>query len=104
MAYANFGKLRFRTEYDQHLWGECRRLLTNAILYYNATLLSSLLTYKETHADTEGVALLARVSPVAWQHSNWYGRYEFRKQLAPITMATIIQALTQIPVPHTSTG
>lgn len=104
VAYANFGKLRFRTEYDQHLWGECSRLLTNAIIYYNATILSSLLAYKETHGDTEGVALLARVSPVAWQHINWYGRYEFRKQLEAINMTAIIQALTQIPVPHTSTG
>jgi TnpA family transposase len=104
VAYANFGKLRFRTEHDQHLWGECSRLLTNAIIYYNATIVSNLLTYKETQGDTEGVALLARVSPVAWQHINWYGRYEFRKQLETINMAAIIQALTQIPVPQNATG
>ena len=47
VAYANFGKLRFRTEHDQQLWGECSRLLTNAIIYYNATILSNLLAYKE---------------------------------------------------------
>jgi TnpA family transposase len=104
VAYANFGKLRFRTEHDQHLWEECSRLLTNAIIYYNATILSHLLTDKETRGDTAGVALLARVSPVAWQHINWYGRYEFRKQLEAINMAAIIQALTQLPVPQPATG
>ena len=104
MAYANFGKLRFRTEHDQQLWGECSRLLTNAIIYYNATILSNLLTYKETRSDTEGVALLARVSPIAWQHINWYGRYEFRKQLAAINMSAIVQALMNLPVPHDLAG
>ena len=84
VAYANFGKLRFRTEHDQQLWGECSRLLTNGIIYYNASLLSNLLAFKEARGDVEGVALLARVSPVAWQHINWFGRYEFRKPLATI--------------------
>ena len=56
-AYANFGKLRFRTDHDQHLWGECSRLLSNCILYYNASLLSNLLAFKEARGDTEGVAL-----------------------------------------------
>lgn len=31
VSYANFGKLRFKTEQDQQLWGECSRLLK---LYY----------------------------------------------------------------------
>ncbi len=60
VAYANFGKLRFRTEHDQQLWGECSRLLTNGIIYYNASLLSNLLAFKEARGDVEGVALLAR--------------------------------------------
>jgi TnpA family transposase len=100
VAYANFGKLRFRTEHDQHLWGECSRLLTNCIIYYNASLLSNLLAFKEARGDAEGVALLARVSPVAWQHINWYGRYEFRKPLAAIDLHAIIQAVLHLPVPQ----
>jgi TnpA family transposase len=84
VAYANFGKLRFRTEHDQQLWGECSRLLTNGIIYYNASLLSNLLAFKEARGDVEGVALLARVSPVAWQHINWFGRYEFRNRSPPL--------------------
>jgi TnpA family transposase len=98
VAYANFGKLRFRTEHDQQLWEECSRLLTNCIIYYNATILSNLLTYKERHNDAEGAALLKYVSPVAWQHINWYGRYEFSKQPDLINMTALIQELAQVPL------
>ena len=33
VSYANFGKLRFKTEYEQQLWNECARLITNCIIY-----------------------------------------------------------------------
>jgi len=32
-----------------------------------------------------GAALVKQASPVAWQHINLYGRYEFRKQPEPVT-------------------
>jgi len=46
VSYANFGKLRFKTEYEQQVWEECSRLLTNCIIYYNATILSHLFAHK----------------------------------------------------------
>ena len=79
VSYANFGKLRFKTEYEQKLWNECARLITNCIIYYNATILSNLLSYKERTGDVQGTELLKRISPVAWQHINFYGRYDFSK-------------------------
>ena len=51
--------------------------MTEAIF---ATLLSKLLARKESRGDMQGAALVKQVSPVAWQHVNLYGRYEFRKQ------------------------
>ncbi len=45
VSYANFGKLHFKTDSEQQLWGECARLITNAIIYYNASILSNLLLY-----------------------------------------------------------
>ncbi len=42
VAFANFGKLRFKSEYEQNIWNEAVRLITNCILYYNLTLLSKL--------------------------------------------------------------
>jgi hypothetical protein len=43
---------------------------------------------------------LAQVSPVAWQHINLCGRYEFTKTPESINMVAIIQALAQAPVPQ----
>jgi TnpA family transposase len=99
VSYANFGKLRFRTEEEQHLWEECSRLLTNCIIYYNATILSQLLTHKERLGDMQGVVHLRQVSPVAWQHINLCGRYEFTKALETINLEAIVQALAEVQIP-----
>jgi TnpA family transposase len=102
VSYANFGKLRFKTEHEQQLWGECARLVTNSIIYYNAVLLSQLLAHKEHLEDVPGAALLAHVSPVAWQHINFYGHYEFRKAPETINIQEMIQELAQVPFPTDS--
>jgi len=57
VSYANFGKLRFKTEHDQQIWGECARLITNCIIYYNTRLLSDLLDYKETEEVARSLRL-----------------------------------------------
>jgi len=102
VAYANFGKLRFKTELEQQIWNECSRLLTNCILYYNAFLLSQLLTRKEQSHDAQAAALLKQISPVAWQHINFYGRYEFTKEPERINLDAILQDLAQIPLAPTA--
>lgn len=96
VAYANFGKLHFKTEHEQQIWGECSRLITNCVIYYNATILSNLLVHKEGIGDVQGAALIKQISPVAWQHINFYGRYEFSKRPEAIDMDIIIQKLTQL--------
>jgi TnpA family transposase len=100
VSYANFGKLRFKTEHEQQLWGECSRLITNGIIYYNMMLLSNLMEYKKITGDIKDAELLKQISPIAWQHINFFGRYEFRKVPEPINMNEIIQKLAQIPVQH----
>lgn len=98
VSHANFGKLRFKTEYEQQIWSECSRLIPNCIIYYNASILSNLLEYKESIGDVEGAALLKQVSPVAWQHVNLHGRYEFGKRPELIDMEAIIQKLADIRI------
>jgi TnpA family transposase len=98
VSYANFGKLRFRTEDEQQLWSECSRLITNAIIFYNATILSQLLALKAATGDTAGTERLTQVSPVAWQHINFYGRYEFSKGPEPINVEAIVEVLAHHPL------
>lgn len=104
VSHANFGKLRFKTEEEQQLWSECSRLITNCIIYYNASILSNLVTYQEKIGDLQGAALLKQVSPVAWQHINLQGRYKFNNWPEPIDMNAIIQKLLKIPVQQNLAG
>lgn len=43
--------------------------------------------------DTVAAATLEKVSPVAWQHVNFYGRYEFTKSVQDIDIEEIVQEL-----------
>ncbi len=70
----------------------CNRA-TNCIIFYNARILSTLLAHKQKTGDPEGIALLKRVSLVAWQHINLHGRYEFTKSQDVIDMQEIVLKL-----------
>lgn len=97
VSFASFGKLRFKTEYEQDLWSECSRLIANSIIFYNASILSRFLEYQEGNGDTQGADATKKVSPIAWQNTNLHGRYEFQKQPDTLNMETIIQGLLQRP-------
>src|SRR5262245_59922121 len=98
VSYANDGKLRLKTEYEQRLWEECSRLMTHCIIDYNVTLLSNLLAHKEGRGDHRGAGLLKYVSPVAWQHINLHGRYEFKVLARSIDIDAIVLELSQLPI------
>ncbi|MDA1775309.1 Tn3 family transposase [Bacillus cereus] len=93
VSYANFGKLRFKTEQDQHIWNECSRLLSNCIVYYNASILSNLLIKsKDTGIEMK---ILQYISPIAWQHINFYGRYEFSKYPTVVNIEEILKSINR---------
>ena len=48
----------------------------------DASILSNLLAYREKNSDDQDMAVLKQVSPVACQHINLYGFYEFNKRSA----------------------
>lgn len=98
VSFANFGKLRFKSEHDQQIWNECSRLITNCIIYYNISLLSQLLEVKQQQGDLDIAQRLAHVSPVAWQHINFHGRYEFTKIPTSIDLDALIDQLASRPL------
>jgi hypothetical protein len=53
------------SEFLQHI--QCARLIINCVIFYNASILSNLLEYRERIGDIEGAEQLKQVSPVAWQ-------------------------------------
>ncbi len=104
VSHANFGKLRYRTAEEQVLWSECNRLLTNCIIYYNSVILSRILEAKLAAGDMAGAERLAHVSPVAWQHINFYGRYEFTTRASPIDIDALVATAAQRPIPGDGEG
>lgn len=77
IAYVNSGKFRVKTEAEQQIWNECSRLIANAVIYYNTALLSRVYEGKRADDDYEAIEIIKGVSPIAWQHVNLFGRFEF---------------------------
>jgi hypothetical protein len=48
--------------------------------------------------DMQGAALVKQASPVAWQHINLHGRYEFRKQPELVNVDEIVRELAEIQI------
>jgi TnpA family transposase len=71
---------RFRGNSDEEilLWNECARLLTNAIIYFNSSVLSHLLKSFEYQKDEQKLAVVKQASPVAWYNINLKGTYRFK--------------------------
>ena len=78
VSYANFGKLRFKTEHEQQIWSACSRLITNCVIYYNATILSDLLRLKEQAGNARQIALLLRFSNLTF----WLYEISLRPQMS----------------------
>jgi len=56
-------------------------------------ILSNELRRQAEKGDSLAAGSLATVSPVAWQHITFYGRYEFTKSFQPIDSDAIVQEL-----------
>ncbi|MCC8373126.1 hypothetical protein CKY10_10380 [Photorhabdus sp. HUG-39] len=92
IAHVNGGKMNVKSENEQHIIHECTRLMANAIIYFNAELLSSLLE----RGDPDGLfemGRLGKISPVAWQHINFYGRFEFNDIATTFSVGEFVKSV-----------
>ncbi|AKE62245.1 transposase (plasmid) [Citrobacter amalonaticus Y19] len=90
VAFVNGGKFRVKTEEEQQIWNECSRLITNAVIYYNTVLLSRVYEQKQTVGDQNALHQLQGISPVAWQHINMYGSFEFSPSTSKIDIDALV--------------
>jgi len=86
-------KLPGKTEIEISINNECARLLSICIIFYNASLLSKIYEYCEKNKMIEECERLIRLSPVAWQHINLIGKYEFLSNIELLDMGNIIEQL-----------
>ena len=64
------------------------------MIYYNALILSEALAELELRGNLDSAGVLKCVSPVAWQHVNFYGRYQFDEDFTPIDLERLRQQLS----------
>lgn len=93
IAYAHGGRFRARSQHEQEVWSQCARLVEKAVVYYKALILSETLTELELHDDLASAEVLKRVSPVAWQQINFYGRYQLDEDFTSIDLEQLRQQL-----------
>ncbi len=95
IASVNGNRFRGSSDYEIRLWNECARLLTNAIIYFNSTILTHLLTHFEQFGDEERLKITKQVSPVAWHNINLNGTYSFDFEQNLIDIEEIMRPITE---------
>ncbi|MDD3654810.1 MAG: Tn3 family transposase, partial [Desulfotomaculaceae bacterium] len=90
IAYVNSGKFRVKTETEQQIWNECSRLIANAVIYYNAVVLSRVYEQKKANGDQVAMNIIQGISLVAWQHVNLLGKFEFSRTTSRIDIEALV--------------
>lgn len=58
-------------------------------------LLQQAISVKTAQGDLDGAAFLASISPVAWHHINFYGRFLFQTEPTHISFDEFIAAVVK---------
>jgi TnpA family transposase len=87
---------RGMSELEVEIWNECARLIALIIIYYNMHLLSKLYESALLRNDTAAIEFLRHISPVASQHININGLYEFSEIIENINVDGIVEKLNKI--------
>ena len=74
-----YGKkqLSGRGDREIEISNQCARLIANAIIHYNSVILSKLKLKHEAEGNKKALDQLKKISPVAWQHIHFHGRFIF---------------------------
>lgn len=96
IAEAHGGDFKGGSDAEINVWNECGRLIANAIIFYNAYMLSALMEQKEAEGDMAAVEFIRKLSPIACQHINFSGLYEFKSGEEEIDMGATLKLLDKI--------
>lgn len=67
--------------------------IANIVIAYNSVILSRLLDKYKAAGNDKVVALLQKISSVAWQHTHFLWRYDFMNNYNPIDFEEILANL-----------
>ncbi|MEO8401511.1 MAG: Tn3 family transposase [Gammaproteobacteria bacterium] len=85
-------ELAGRTDIAIEISNQCGRLVANAINHYNSSILSKLLQRFEATGNKRGIAMLKKISPVAWSRIHFQGHFKFYSDCC-IDLDAIIEKL-----------
>jgi hypothetical protein len=57
--------------------------------YYNAAVLSQVFEQKQAVGDQEAMNIIKDVSPVAWQHINLFGQFDFNQAASKVDLGRL---------------
>lgn len=90
-----YGKKQLIGKNDRELEisNQCGRLIANAIIHYNSAILSKLKSKFEAEGNLKALAILKKISPVAWRHIHFRGHFIFSNNSKIIDLDSIVQDL-----------
>ena len=96
IAAVGGGDFRGMSELEVEIWNECNRLIALIIIYYNMHLLSKLYEMALAKGDKVALNYLKHISPVASQHINISGLYEFSEAIGNVNVDNVVETLRKI--------
>ncbi len=72
------------------------RLIANVIIAYDSIPLSKLLERYQAAGNQKAIQLLQKISPVAWRHIHFFGRYMFQDRSQPICLDVLVAGISLI--------
>jgi TnpA family transposase len=82
-----------KTDIEIEISNQCARLIANIIIYYNSAILSRLLNKFDVTNSPKILALIKKISPVAWRHIHLNGHYAFKSHRQPIDLDALVSGV-----------
>ncbi len=81
---------------DNRVSAHAARFVANCVIAYNSTMLNAL--YKKMLADKASETIIGeflRISPIAWNHIIFTGRYNFKNNNTKVDLEKMIDSLEE---------
>jgi len=96
IAAVGGGDFRGMSDMEVEIWNECMRFIALLIIYYNMSLLSKLVGMNKAKGNKEAITYLASISPIASQHLNFSGLYQFSEERSEIDVDEVVALMEKI--------
>lgn len=93
IGYGNGGRIIYANKEEMLILEGSRRLLENVVICWNYLFLTRLIVKSSPNERIEILKIIPEISPVAWEHFNFQGVFDFEENLQRDPLEKDIQAL-----------